>query len=689
MKTSRFIALVAATLLAITPYALCQNRQQSTYYKLQKAMEILEEENDIDKALDLVKEQLKETPDNVEALMLGMKLHKDRSEYADALDLLDHAIKVNKPKKSSLDISTMLWWKAVIYEEMGEKVQAEELYRQAVSASRKEKNENLGKLLSSYAQLLWEMDRYDEADVQYNAILKENPNDQHAMVGLARNLIERGDYSGAAALCEKARKFDESYSGTYEYAAEAYHKMGEHKKAVDNAIRWLELDEESFDYNSMDIFTAAKSYSVAKVKEKMQTSDKKTALRILLITIYDECGDYENAIAQLDIFEQEYGRDVDIFLERGRYYDELGLTGKAISEFKSALELDDAPYNRSTLADCYRGAGMYAEAIELYTRYIEERPSNPYGYYTRGWSYELSGDKDKALEDYNTGIDIDDSYPYTRLMRGELLLLERGDSAAAKADFERVLQLDTVVRDGSCRQYALHFLGKDDEAQEWMEKIIAAEPDDNGHWYDQACLFCRMGRPDDAVTALEKCLEMGWCDFAHIEHDDDLDPIRSRQDFIDLITKYKEKLAERTEKLREKVAAEPEPLITEIPISRHSGGTFEIPCKVNGLDLNMIFDTGASDVTISSVEANFMLKNDYLKKDDLKGKKYYQVANGDIQEGTVITLREVKVGDAVLKNVDASVVKSQKAPLLLGQSVMERFGIITIDNINSKLIIKQ
>ena len=93
-------------------------------------------------------------------------------------------------------------------------------------------------------------------------------------------------------------------------------------------------------------------------------------------------------------------------------------------------------------------------------------------------------------------------------------------------------------------------------------------------------------------------------------------------------------------------------------------------------------------MTISSVEANFMLKNGYLSEKDVKGKRYYQVASGQLNEGTVITLREVKVGDAVLHNVDASVVKSQKAPLLLGQSAMERFGTITIDNINNKLLIR-
>ncbi len=48
------------------------------------------------------------------------------------------------------------------------------------------------------------------------------------------------------------------------------------------------------------------------------------------------------------------------------------------------------------------------------------------------------------------------------------------------------------------------------------------------------------------------------------------------------------------------------------------------------------------------------------------GKRYYQVASDELCAGAIITLREVKIGDAILKNVDASVVKSQRAPLLLG-----------------------
>lgn len=60
---------------------------------------------------------------------------------------------------------------------------------------------------------------------------------------------------------------------------------------------------------------------------------------------------------------------------------------------------------------------------------------------------------------------------------------------------------------------------------------------------------------------------------------------------------------------------------------------------------------------------------------------------GDISEGTIVNLRDVDFGGLKLNNVRASVVRNQKAPLLLGQSVLGRLGSIEIDNPGKKLII--
>jgi len=112
---------------------------------------------------------------------------------------------------------------------------------------------------------------------------------------------------------------------------------------------------------------------------------------------------------------------------------------------------------------------------------------------------------------------------------------------------------------------------------------------------------------------------------------------------------------------------------------KKEGGVSLIPCKVNGLNLNFIFDTGAGDVSISMTEASFMLKNDYLSTNDIIGNQNYQDANGKISEGIKIILKEVEIAGLKLFNVEASIVKNLKAPLLLGQSAISKLGKIQLD----------
>jgi clan AA aspartic protease (TIGR02281 family) len=116
-------------------------------------------------------------------------------------------------------------------------------------------------------------------------------------------------------------------------------------------------------------------------------------------------------------------------------------------------------------------------------------------------------------------------------------------------------------------------------------------------------------------------------------------------------------------------------------------GVYKIPCKINGLPLKFIFDTGASSVSISLTEALFMLKNGYLKESDIRGTIYYSIANGEIAEGTKINLQKIEVGKQILYNVEASIVHTSQAPLLFGQSAMERFGKFTMDYSNANLLI--
>lgn len=109
-------------------------------------------------------------------------------------------------------------------------------------------------------------------------------------------------------------------------------------------------------------------------------------------------------------------------------------------------------------------------------------------------------------------------------------------------------------------------------------------------------------------------------------------------------------------------------------------GVYQIPVLVDGIKMFFIFDTGASIISISETEANFLYKQGNLTRDDIKGTANFSDANGDITEGTIIVLKTVQIGDRTLTNIDASVVHNQNAPLLFGQSALEKFGKISIDN---------
>lgn len=126
-----------------------------------------------------------------------------------------------------------------------------------------------------------------------------------------------------------------------------------------------------------------------------------------------------------------------------------------------------------------------------------------------------------------------------------------------------------------------------------------------------------------------------------------------------------------------------------IKLQKEQSGIYTIPCKVNGLPLKFIFDTGASSVSISESEAIFMLKNGYLSENDIMGRQQFQTASGAILEGTKILIKKIEIGGLVLRNVEASVVHSNNAPLLLGQNVLSQLGKISIDYQTSSLIISK
>ena len=661
--------------------------QSAEDYNLQRATEYMEN-LEFDRAVEYLNLHLQENPKSFYGYFLRTVINSRNEKYSFALSDINNAIKYFK-KNQDLKEHTLYWWRATIYNDTEMYDKAIEDYTKAYKLALKIKDsETIKSILSDRAQLYYTLEDYEKSDADYQQMLKNDESDVLPMMGLARNMIKREKYKEAIEIINKCEKLDNTYTEVYRFRMQAYDKLGETKLAIKDAFKYIRYAENPEEDQYKDILKKDLNYAIILVKQLCIEEKDNLNHRILLTSLYEWNEEYPKAIAEYNKIEKEYGADANIYYYRSWAYLQIDEYSRALIDINKYIEAigTESYIALSLRSACYQGLGQYDKAIEDINKQIEQLPSYASFYRARGWQYEMLGDFQSALSDYSTAITLEEENYEYYYMRSRLYFMQ-GKTELSHADANVVLSRDTVVNDVTRRHYALYFLGRNEEAIAWVDSLLNTEPSE-GAYYEKACLLSLIGDAEGAIAALKTSFGMGRRVIAHTENDGDLKNIRNHPDFIALIAEYKEKLAVETIPYNEK-EEDTEAIITEVPMRKMYSGVYEVDCSINKLPLKFIFDTGASSVTISSVEAQFMLKNGYLKSEDIKGKEYYSVANGDIHEGTIIRLKEIKIGDAVLRNVEASVVHSQQAPLLLGQTVLERFGTITIDNINSKLVIMQ
>lgn len=105
----------------------------------------------------------------------------------------------------------------------------------------------------------------------------------------------------------------------------------------------------------------------------------------------------------------------------------------------------------------------------------------------------------------------------------------------------------------------------------------------------------------------------------------------------------------------------------ELVLNRRHDGHFRVVAHVNGVAIPFLLDTGASDVALSAEAAEKI----GINLSTLKYSRRYQTANGIIHAAPVI-LRDVRVGQLRVYDVDASITEAPMGVSLLGMSFLNR-----------------
>lgn len=106
------------------------------------------------------------------------------------------------------------------------------------------------------------------------------------------------------------------------------------------------------------------------------------------------------------------------------------------------------------------------------------------------------------------------------------------------------------------------------------------------------------------------------------------------------------------------------------------------PCTVNRIPMKFIVDTLNYDVKISLIDADYLYKNNSLKKEDLRMENLYDLEKLGATPGLKFNLKEIAIGGLILNNIDVFVVKDQEIPLIFGTKILSKLGKVKIENNN-------
>lgn len=661
---------ILSILVLCSSVMLADNIKRPDSYNYSRGVEAINN-NNAEEALDYLNKEINEHPDNGYAFAWIALVRNYNEEFGRALTAANVAVK-KIPSKDKEYKAFAYGTRAQVYLNLEDTIQALKDYSQAINIVPDD-----DRFYNQRAQVYYEQGKYDLADKDYLKMISLKEGDVMGYMGIGRNANAQKQYEDAIKQFDYVVKLEPNYSSAYSFRAESYIGLKKYNEAIDDVISALGIDRDrkAF-YELQELADSAFEQTVAKLKVQKIKEPNEQSWDYDLGIVYERAAKYNKAIAY---YKESLEKESNIITASriSSCYDDLGDYDKALEYCNQAIALDSVKtnylYEKANILD---NAGRTQEAIKTMSDYIANTPDEPAGYYQRGWFKDHIGDIEGALEDYTMAITLQPNVAYAYLNRGVLYRL-KGENAKAESDFKQVVRLDSIPEEAECSFYAYYYLGQKDKAIEILNTIL--DKDKKGNCYDAACLYSVMGEKEKALSYLRQSLEDGYRRFAHIKRDRDLNNIRNTEEFKVLMKEYEEKHLQEIAADADGDDSAYELKVEEIPFTQESG-VCKVKCAINGLPLHFIFDTGATDVSISSVEATFMAKNDFLSSSDIIGKQNYQTADGNITEGTVINLKDVKLGSLHLNNIKASVVRNQAAPLLLGQSVLSKLGKIEIDN---------
>jgi tetratricopeptide (TPR) repeat protein len=450
-------------------------------------------------------------------------LYYKRGESLRRLEKNDEALKdYNNAIDNNADYSDAYWERGVVYDDNEKYQLALADYQKAIELIKGGKGDgNLSILYCNIAKINSELKNYTTAlqadsvsislDDKYSRAYKVLGNIDMAQKNYNKAFT---DYTKAIFCYTDDDKEDLSY--LFAYRADAKRKMKKYKDAINDYNLSINLYGKSgyVYWNRASAYHGNGDY-------KLAADDYSTAMTF-----------YKNDKINLSK------------LYNNRAVNEAGETflADAIKDDSIALTLDptnkDAYYSR---ADAYTEHGDYQSSIDDFNKLLPMFSSDNKIQATI--YFQIANDEyflnqfDAVVANCGKAIDLNPEFSSSYFYRGKVYLKKTKQKDLAMKDFKKVLLLDTSKNTVNYI-FSLFYIGRGDEAVSILQGNILKTNNDAellSDYYNMACLYSLMNKPDEANIYLKKAIDNGYAK-KYAVADEDLDNIRNTDDYKAIMT---------------------------------------------------------------------------------------------------------------------------------------------------------
>ncbi|MBR1543433.1 MAG: tetratricopeptide repeat protein [Muribaculaceae bacterium] len=364
-------------------------------------------------------------------------------------------------------------------------------------------------------KVAYKMNDLDAAEKNFQTILRDNQMNYDALYWMGKVEARRGNNDKAAEYVDRAVSLFPAESQVYLNRSDVLIMLNQPEPAAQDLISAISVGDD--DGKALRALVEMSDTHYDDVMKTLDFSISKAPrvgmFHYIKASIAMGHFHYAQALSSFNsIISNRLYETSGIYQNAAKCQFELTQYAEALANVNKALAADENNWEGFLLKGkilMAQGADSYADAQTAFNQAAMLNPESLQVMIAKAHLLLLQRKDDDAVKILNTAIMTNPESSEALLLRGWTNKYRLRKDDLAKRDFENVLLNGSDMH--QLRGFALHEVGRDDEARQWAKDIIQAGILPGGEaYYYAAALLSDIGDSDAAYQYMESCLANGF-----------------------------------------------------------------------------------------------------------------------------------------------------------------------------------